>query len=322
MSFFIPFYWRKILEKRSKKILYIVVAVLAVLFLALVVSRILNSKLFADKVEEVKKNPVTVIEVKNGTVRRTLFYTGDLHAEKEVTVYSVVPGKLIRYNYREGDRVAKGSTLVLLERTETWDEFKPVVVESPISGIVAINHLDRGELATTQTPLSMVVGGRGIKVSIKVTDIEFASIKKEMEAELTVPAFPGKVFRGKVSKVAPVIRRDTRTAPVEIFFKNEDRLLMSGMFGDIRIIVEEKEKAINIPFDTLLFESEGMVGPYCFVVEGGNTARKRKLTTGIIDEGKVEILSGLKAGEFVVDLGKENLKNGTEVLVIDKSSEE
>ncbi|MBN1573452.1 MAG: efflux RND transporter periplasmic adaptor subunit [Deltaproteobacteria bacterium] len=310
------------MEKRSKRILYIVTAIIAVLFLMLVVNRILHSKLFADKEEEVKKDPVTVIKAKNGTVRRTLFYTGDLHAEKEVTVYSVVPGKVIRYNYKEGDSVAKGAALVLLERAETWDEFKPVVVESPISGVVAINHLDRGEFATTQTPLSMVVGGRGINVLIKVTDIEFASIKNGMDAELTVPALPGKFFKGKISKVAPVIRRDTRTAPVEIFFENEDRLLMSGMFGDIRIIIEEKEGAINIPLDTMLFEKEGMVGPYCFIVEGGKVAKKRKLETGIIDEGKVEILSGLKVGDKVVDLGKESLKDGSEIVIIEESSEE
>lgn len=310
------------MEKRSKNILYIVVAILAVLFLMLIVSRILHSKLFVDKEEEVKKNAVTVIEADNGLIRKTLFFTGDIHAEREVTVYPVVTGKVIRYNYKEGDRVAKGSTLALLERTETWDEFKPVVVESPISGIVAINYLDSGELATTQTPLSMVVGGKRIRVSIKVTDIEFASIKKGMEAELTVPPFPVKVFKGKVSKVAPVIRRDTRTAPVEILFENEDGSLMSGMFGDIRVIVEEKENAVNIPFDTLLFEDEGMVGPYCFVVEEGNRAKKKKLTTGIIDEGRVEVLSGLKADELVVDLGKENLKDGSDVLVIEGSLEE
>ena len=216
------------MEKRSKNILYIVIAIIGVLFLLLVVSRILHSKLFTEKEEEVQKNAVTVIAADNGTIRNTLFFTGDLHAEREVIVYPVVTGKVIRYNYKEGDRVAKGSTLVLLERMETWDEFKPVVVESPISGKVAINYLDTGELASVQTPLSMVVGGKKIRVSIKVTDVEFASIKNGMAAELTVTALPGKVFMGKVSKVAPVIRRETRTAPVEILFALKNMVVASG----------------------------------------------------------------------------------------------
>lgn len=307
------------MENKTKKIVFIVFAILTVLFVGLIVSRILQSKLFADKkVEEIKRDAVTVVKIGEGTIRETLFYTGDLHAEREVNVHSVVTGKVIRYNYSEGDRVKKGSTLVLLERTETWDEFKPVVVESPISGIVAINYLDKGELATPQTPLSMVVGGKGIKVAIKVTDIELGMIKKGMKAELKVPPFPGKIFNGVVSKVAPVIRRETRTASVEILFENEDHMLLSGMFGDIRIIVETKENVIIVPYDTLLFEKVGKVGPYCFVLEGEKIVKKRNLKTGMIEEEKVEVIEGLKVGELVIDLGKESLKDGKEVLAIEE----
>ena len=311
--------WRKTLENKTKKVVFIVLAILTVLFVGLIISRILQSKLFAEKkVEEVKRDAVTVVKIGKGAIRETLFYTGDLHAEREVNVFSVITGKVIRYNYNEGDRVWKGSTLLLLERTETWDEFKPVVVESPISGIVAINFLDKGELATPQTPLTMVVGGKGIKVSIKVTDIELGMIKKGMKAELKVPPFPGKIFNGVVSKVAPVIRRETRTAPVEIFFENEDRMLLSGMFGDIRIVVKTKENVIVVPYDTLLFEKKGKVGPYCFVLEGEKTVKKRKLKTGMIEDGKVEAIEGLKVGDLVIDLGKESLKDGDEVLAIEE----
>ncbi len=307
------------MENRTKKIVFIVVAIIAVLFVGLIVSRVLQSKLFAEKKgEEVKRDPVTVVKVGKNTIRKTLFYTGDLHAEREVNVHSVVTGKVIRYNYSEGDRVWKGSTLALLERTETWDEFKPVVVESPISGIIAINYLDKGELATPQTPITMVVGGKGIKVAIKVTDIELGMIKKGMKSELRVPPFPNKLFIGEVSKVSPVIRRETRTAPVEILFENRDRMLLSGMFGDIRIVVETKENVIVVPYDALLFEKEGKVGPYCFVLEGEKIVKKRNLKIGMIEGESVEVVEGLMFGDLVIDLGKESLKDGDEVVVVDK----
>ena len=304
------------MEKRAKKIIIGVAAAILLVLFVLVVIRIIGSKLFAkEETPPIEKDPVSIVEVKRGLIRKTLFYTGDLHAEKEVMVYSVVPGRVIRYNFNEGDTIRKGATLAVLERTETWDEFKPVVVEAPISGTIALNYLDMGELATTQIPLSLIVGGGGIRVMIKVPDVELGMIKEGMKAELNVPIAPGRIFHGTVERKSPVIERTTRTAQVEMFFKNRDGSLLAGMFGDVTIIVEEKEELV-IPFDAILFENEGMSGPFCFVIEDGK-AIKRPLTLGIVESKKVEVVSGLEAGEIVADLGKENLEDGSEVLIIE-----
>ena len=305
------------MEKKAKKIIISVAAAIFLLLFVLVVIRIIGSKLFAkEETPAVEKDPISVVEVEMGVVRKTLFYTGDLHAENEVVVYSVVPGRVTKYNYNEGDTVKKGATLAVLEGTETWDEFKPVIVESPISGTVALNYLDVGELATTQTPLSLIVGGGGIRVKIKVPDSELGQIKEGMNAELKVPITPARIFHGTVERISPVIERTTRTAQVEIFFKNGDGTLLAGMFGDVTIIVEEKDDVLVIPFDSILFENQGMVGPYCYVIED-EKATKRSLTLGIIDSDNVEIVSGLSQGEMVADLGKENLEEGSEILIIE-----
>jgi multidrug efflux pump subunit AcrA (membrane-fusion protein) len=305
------------LEKRAKKIIIGVAAAILLVLFVLVVIRIIGSKLFAkEETPPIEKDPVSIVEVKRDLIRKTLFYTGDLHAEKEVMVYSLVPGRVIRYNFNEGDTIRKGATLAVLERTETWDKFKPVIVEAPISGTIALNYLDVGELATTQTPLSLIVGGGGIRVMIKVPDVELGLIKEGMKAELNVPIAPGRIFHGTVERKSPVIERTTRTAQVEMFFKNGDGSLLAGMFGDVTIIVEEKEEALAIPFDAILFENEGMSGPFCFVIED-EKAIKRPLTLGIVESKKVEVVSGLEAGEIVADLGKENLEDGSEVLIIE-----
>lgn len=305
------------MEKKAKKIIISVAAAIFLLLFVLVVIRIIGSKLFAkEETPAVEKDPISVVEVKSGVVRKTLFYTGDLHAENEVMVYSVVPGRVTKYNFKEGDYIRKGATIAVLERTETWDEFKPVIVEAPISGTVALNYLDVGELATTQTPLSLIVGGGGIRVVIKVPDSELGQIKEGMNAELKVPIAPARIFRGKVERVSPVIERTTRTAQVEMFFKNGDGSLLAGMFGDVTIIIEEKDDVLVIPFDTILFENQGMVGPYCYVIEDEKVT-KRSLTLGIIDSENVEIVSGLDQGEMVADLGKENLEEGSEILIIE-----
>lgn len=303
--------------KYKRKTIFVwVVAVVLLAFIAVIVLRLVQSKLFAPKeAGEVAGNPVSVSEASIDTIRNTLFYTGDLHAEKEVLVYSLVTGRVVRYNYKEGQEVAKGAPLVILEREETWDEFKPIIVAAPISGTVAANYLDTGARATPQTPLALIVGGSPIKVFIRVPDTELGSIAEGMKVEVTVPTVPGVIYSGIVERVSPVIERTTRTSQVEITIKDHDKKLRAGMFGDATIILSEKADALVIPFESLLFEREGRQGPYCYVV-ADTTARRRSLTLGIIEDDKVEVISGLARGDRVVTLGKENLSDGTPVLVV------
>lgn len=258
--------------------------------------------------------PVMLGKVELGEIRSTLFYSGELHAEEEVKVFSVAAGKIIKYYYKEGDHVRKGSVIATLERQERWDDYMPVTVRAPISGIVARNYLDRGELATETTAVSLIVGGRGITVTIKVPDSELPLIKVGMKAELSVPTVSKEVFIGEVSQVSPVLDTTTRTARVELLFKDGVTSLIAGMFGDIFIVTEKKEGVVIIPTKAIMYEKQGRNGPYCFIVES-DKAKKRPLTLGIVNEESVEVLTGVKVGESVVVVGKENLKEDSSVVV-------
>lgn len=303
-------------KDKRKTIIVSIAAVVLITFVALITARLVQSKLFAKKEnEQVKGNPVSIVEARIGTMRNTLFYTGDLHAEKEVLVYSLVSGRVVRYNFKEGQEVTKGIPMVILEREETWDQFKPIIVVAPISGRIAANYLDTGERATPQTPLSLIVGGNPIKVFIRVPDTELSKIGEGMNVDVTVPTVPGIIYQGVIERISPVIERTTRTSQVEITIRDHDDSLRAGMFGDATVILSEKANALVIPFESLLFEREGRQGPYCYVVIN-DSARKRSLTLGIMEDESVEVISGLAKGDKVVTLGKENLSDGTPVAVV------
>lgn len=261
--------------------------------------------------------PVTVIEVLPGDIRSTLFYTAELFAEDEVDVYGVADGTVIEYRFSEGDRVHRGDILVTLKRLEMYDTYLPLTVRAPINGIVARNYLDTGELATTQTPLSLIVGNTTIKAIIHAPGADTGLIEVGMRAELTIPEAPHKIHPGTVGEVSPVRDSNTRTSRIEVLFENDAAELVSGMYGDIEIIVEENSDVLTLPTGALLYEASGRVDPYCFAVEEDDTAVKRSLTLGIITEDRVEVLSGLEAGEIVIIDGKENLEDGAAVVVTD-----
>jgi multidrug efflux pump subunit AcrA (membrane-fusion protein) len=102
---------------------------------------------------------------------------------------------------------------------------------------------------------------------------------------------------------------------VEITIKDHDGALRAGMFGDATVILSEKDDALVIPFESLLFENEARKNPYCYIVSG-DSARKRSLTLGIMEEDWVEVIAGLAAGDKVVTLGKENVSDGTPVEIV------
>jgi len=306
-------------EKMKKRIYRITIAIGAIL-LVLILYRLFTSKLFQKEAgEETYLVPVSMVEVVTGDIRDILFYSGDIQGEEQAIVYPVVTGTLLRYVVEEGEYVRKGSTLALLRRMETWDDYKPVVVEAPISGVVGYNYLDVGEIATTQTPVSLVVGGKGLRVTMKVPDIELGLIDVGMRAEVRVPTLPDTWFEGIVSKVSPILNSDTRTAYVEVFLEERPDDVWPGMFGDVRIILEEKKDVTIIPMDTVLYAGNEMVDPHCFVLDGTMT-QKRELELGIIEGNMVEVLSGVSPGELVIDLGKENVDDGIEVEVIVEES--
>jgi len=303
----------------KKRIYRIAIAIGVVLFV-LIVYRLLTSKLFQkDDGEETYLVPVTTVEVITGDVRDTLFYSGDIQGEEQAIVYPVVSGTLLRYSVAAGERVRKCETLALLKRLETWEEYKPVVVESPISGIVGYNYLDVGETATIQTPVSLVVGGKGLRVTLKVADTELGLIDVGMRAEVRVSTVPDTWFDGEVSKVSPILNSDTRTAYVEVFIDERPEQVWPGMFGDVRIILEEKSDATLIPADVILYAGNEMTDPYCFVLNGEIT-HKRDLELGIAEGAMVEILEGVSPGDLVIDLGKENVDEGVEVEVVVEES--
>jgi RND family efflux transporter MFP subunit len=95
---------------------------------------------------------------------------------------------------------------------------------------------------------------------------------------------------------------------------DEDHLLRSGMYANVSLLIEEKQETLLVP-RAALTEVAGQETVY--VVNDDNTAEQRAVTTGLEEDGRVEILSGLTAGEQVVTAGHASLQDGSRVEVRD-----
>jgi RND family efflux transporter MFP subunit len=128
---------------------------------------------------------------------------------------------------------------------------------------------------------------------------------------IRVPALDGKDFSGQVARRSSALDASTRTLRTEIDVTNADGALTPGMYVHATIKLEVRDAALSLPA-TALRDENGETTCYC--VAGGKAVR-RKVETGLSDGVSVEIVSGLKSEEVVIEKNVGSLAEGQEVTV-------
>ena len=185
-------------------------------------------------------------------------------------------------------------------------------IYAPISGHISARYVDRGALSSVMQPIVRISSEEGVKVVTSVTESDFPLVKKGMEVEAVVDAFPAKVFTGTVSVINPTLDPATRSGQIEIRIPNRELNLRSGMFAHVKLYLGRK-RSLVVERDSLN-RLAGTGNYYLYVVEKGKAVLKN-VKTGLFQGNYVEITDGLMEGEQVVVRGQEKLKDGIDVLV-------
>lgn len=186
-------------------------------------------------------------------------------------------------------------------------------VEAPFDGIIAELYITEGSTVGPQAPVALQVS-KEVEVSIEVEESRIGQIFKGQNASLQVTAYPGREFPAAVTSVAPVADKDTRTFTVKITPVDAEGLLRSGMYANASVLIDEMQDTLLIPRDALITVNDK---PAVFVVNG-DQVELRTITTGLANNGEIEVLSGLKSGDTVVISGQANLVDGAKVEVVNK----
>jgi membrane fusion protein (multidrug efflux system) len=182
------------------------------------------------------------------------------------------------------------------------------VVTAPFAGVVGQRLLNAGAFASNNAPIMVLVGNE-TEIHITVEEARVGALAPGQAVAFTMAAHPGAKFAGKVVGVAPIGDIRAHTFDVTILPNQQDSRLMPGMFAQVQVTAAENTEAVLVPRDAIV-----QVGgaPTVFVAEGGR-AVARPVETGIVDEKTAEIVSGVEAGEPVITLGQNGLRNGQAV---------
>src|SRR5512137_2354879 len=186
---------------------------------------------------------------------------------------------------------------VEIERLErTGKPTKTLTMFSPMTGVVTkkdivMGHrLNEGDMPYEITDLSKVW------VLADAYESDLSRIRLGMPATLSLQAFPGQTFVGRVIFIDPILDSKTRTAKVRLEFANPRGELKPEMFGEVTLQAEKRE-GLRIPADAIIDSGTKKV---VFVAIGEGKFQPREVKLGAVSGDQVEVLSGLDAGERVV----------------------
>ncbi|HEV8135409.1 MAG TPA: efflux RND transporter periplasmic adaptor subunit [Pyrinomonadaceae bacterium] len=172
-------------------------------------------------------------------------------------------------------------------------------LNSPIDGIVVERNATVGASVGTDANLFKIIDLSRVWIDANVFEKDLQQVRSGQEVKLTVPAFPGSTFSGRVILINSVVDPDTRTVKVRTEVANPDGRLKPDMFANVQIVTALNRTAISIPQSAVLNDDGKSV---VFVAEG-NGYKKRQVQPGIQNNDRVEIVDGLSAGDKVVVKG-------------------
>lgn len=196
---------------------------------------------------------------------------------------------------------------------------------APFSGRLGIRHVELGQYISPGLAMVTLQALDPIWVDFPMPEQNVGKLRVGQTLELTVDAYPGKVYTGTVTSLDARVSQETRTLLVRGSLPNPDRTLLPGMFANVAVLSGAPAKLVTVPRTAVTYSlygdsvyvlkpKEGQPAPAkpedtVYVVE------RRFIRSGQVRDERVAIVSGLAQGEQVVTSGQVKLTNGSLVRV-------
>ena len=221
-----------------------------------------------------------------------------------------------------GTQVAEADARIQASRADT----DRTVLRAPFAGIVAEVNGEVGEYLTPSPPgiptLPAVdlIDDSCLYVSAPIDEVDGAQLKVGMSGRITLDAYRGRHFGGRVRRIAPyvlAVEKQARTVEVEVGFDQpgEAKHLLVGYSADIEIVVTGRDNVVRIPTPAL------MPGNRVLVLGASGLLDERRIEVGLANWEFTEVKAGITRGDKVVtSLEREGVKAGASAVAEKKEA--
>jgi multidrug efflux system membrane fusion protein len=120
-------------------------------------------------------------------------------------------------------------------------------VKAPFAGRLGVRQIDLGEIVTSTSKIVSLVDLHELYINFTLPSTMRDQVKLGQEVEVTVDAFPGRIFKAKITTIEPEIRADTRMMTIQATMPNPDEVLLPGMFVNAAVLLPPEPPRVVLP---------------------------------------------------------------------------
>lgn len=189
-------------------------------------------------------------------------------------------------------------------------------IKAPFDGLLGIRNVNLGQYVSAGTDIVRLEDLSVMRVRFSIPQSQLGAISIGQPITLTVEAYPGRVYNGKINAIEPVINAQTGLVNVQAELPNEDKSLRGGMFSEVSVALSNLDDQFVVPQTSIVF---ALYGNSVFVLEKkDNETRVRQVTVEVVQrDGANALVNGkLKFDDEVITTGILNLSNNSKVNVV------
>jgi membrane fusion protein (multidrug efflux system) len=190
------------------------------------------------------------------------------------------------------------------------------MIRAPFAGVVGLSDITPGALVNPGAPIVTLDDLSAVRVDFQVPERFIAQLRQGQVITAKVDAYPGETISGRIANLDTRVDERTRAITARAEFPNPQRRLKPGMM--VRVgIARGLRQGLSAPESAVSVQSESA---FVYVIhrQGGAraTTEQRPVTTGVRQDGFVEITDGVQAGEQVVADGLNKIQPGQPVQIV------
>ena len=196
-----------------------------------------------------------------------------------------------------------------------------MTVRAPFDGTIATKNTEVGEVISSVTlgqvsgtlpagAICTIVDLNTLEVVADVNEGSIGQLREGQPAEVTVDAFPNRKWRGVLRQIIPTADRAKAIVQVKVKIINPDARLLPEMSATASFLETERSESELREPPRIWLPSAALSDGRVALVDAGKRIAWRRVSTGVVRENRVEITSGIRAGDRVVTENPERLKEG------------
>jgi Cu(I)/Ag(I) efflux system membrane fusion protein len=239
-------------------------------------------------------------------------YSPELQLAEQELITAVKAAKSMPADGNEGERLIDSSK----RKLRLWDIAdkdidaiansdtppKTVPIRSPATGHLEEKTIVQGSAIPAMTRIFRIADHSKMWLEAQVYQDQLDAIHPSQEVRATLDGMPAKTWTGKISFLYPHLDHMSRTLTVRMTLDNPDFILKPGMYATAQIMTEPAPDALQVPREAVIDTGNRQI---VFIDQGEGHFAPRNVHMGVTgDDGNVQILDGLTAGESVVTSGQ------------------